>query len=366
MANTIQIKRKTTTGAPSVGSLADGEFCLVVPDNALYLRVNGTTLLGPFPNVAGSGSPGGSDKQVQYNNATAFGGAAKVEIESGLLRLLVDDLSVASSAGGINMGARKIASRMYPAYVGPSGIDSSLQPLMAINKIGYWCPPGNATTVPGVLGITAPTITNFTATARNVATTNMFTRMRRLGYLTSTTAGTVGHWRVAVYQFTTGTGSGLGGFTYIIRFGISDGSLVPDARMFMGMRASATPANAEPSTLTNCIGVGHGAADTNLKLFYGGSSAQTPIDLGVNFPSNTQSTDVYELALFAPASVSGRVYYQVTRLNTGHTAEGELNGAATVLPQSTTLLAPWGYRTNNGSAAAVALDIMSAYIETDY
>lgn len=45
MANTIQIKRKTTTGAPSVGSLADGELCLVVPDSALYQRVDGSTLI---------------------------------------------------------------------------------------------------------------------------------------------------------------------------------------------------------------------------------------------------------------------------------------------------------------------------------
>ena len=45
MANTIQIKRKTTTGPPDVATLADGEFCLVVPDEKLYQRVNGTTLV---------------------------------------------------------------------------------------------------------------------------------------------------------------------------------------------------------------------------------------------------------------------------------------------------------------------------------
>lgn len=45
MANTIQIKRKTTAGAPDVATLADGEFCLVVPDSALYQRVNSTTLI---------------------------------------------------------------------------------------------------------------------------------------------------------------------------------------------------------------------------------------------------------------------------------------------------------------------------------
>ena len=98
--------------------------------------------------------------------------------------------------------------------------------------------------------------------------------------------------------------------------------------MFIGMRASATPANAEPSTLTNFIGVGHGDSDTNMKLFWG-SSAQTPIDLGANFPLD-RSTTPYELALFAPPNETA-VYWQVTNLNTSDTATGKLTGAAAVL-----------------------------------
>ena len=261
---------------------------------------------------------------------------------------------------------REIAGRQLPAFIGPSGLDSALQPLLARNKIGYWNPPGNATTVPGVFGFTAPTVTGFTATIRSVATTNHFTRMRRLGYVTAATAGTVGQWRQTVHQYTTGDGAGLGGFTYIIRFGISDAAAVAGARMFIGMRNSATPSNVEPSTLTQCVGVGHGAADTNLFLYYGGTAAQTPIDLGVNFPTDTRSVDVYELSLFAPPDTSGTINYEVRRLNTGHVATGTLSGAGAVVPSTTTLLAPWGYRTNNATALAVGLDVMSAYIETDY
>lgn len=269
------------------------------------------------------------------------------------------------AANTVVVFGRTIAGRALPAFVGPAGVDSALQPWLARNKVGYWCPPGNATTVPGVFGFTAPTITGFTATARNVATTNKFSRMRRLGYVTAATAGTVGQWRLSVTQFTTGGLAGLGGFNnYIIRFGISDASLVSGARMFMGMRTSATPTNVEPSTLTNCIGVGHGAADTNMRLYYGGSAAQTPIDLGADFPVDTNNTP-YELALNSPPGAATTVRWQVTNLRTGVTASGELTGGSAVLPQETTLLAPWGYRTNNATAAAVAIDVMSAYIETD-
>lgn len=45
MANLIKIKRKTTSGAPTIGSLVDGEFCVVVPDSTLYLRIDASTLI---------------------------------------------------------------------------------------------------------------------------------------------------------------------------------------------------------------------------------------------------------------------------------------------------------------------------------
>lgn len=270
----------------------------------------------------------------------------------------------APSADTVRVFGRKVAGRMYPAFIGPSGLDSSIQPFLARNKVGYWCPPGNATTVPGVLGFTAPTVTGFTATARNVATTNRFTRMRRLGYVTAATAAAVGQWRQAVAQYTTGGASGNGGFQYIVRFGISDAAAVAGARMFMGVRSVVTPTNVEPSTLTNCIGVGHGAADTNMRLYYGGSAAQPSIDLGTDFPID-RSTTPYELAVSSPPNET-RLDWEVTNLNTGKVRTGSITGAATVLPSETTLIGPWGCRTNNATALAVGLDVMSAYIYTDY
>ena len=52
MANTIQIKRKTTTGAPNISVLSVGELCLVIPDETLYLKKDASTLLS----FGGSGS----------------------------------------------------------------------------------------------------------------------------------------------------------------------------------------------------------------------------------------------------------------------------------------------------------------------
>lgn len=269
----------------------------------------------------------------------------------------------------VRLFRRPLANRQFPAFKGASGLTATIQPLFATNKVGYWSPPGNASTVPGVVGFTAFTATG-TATARNVATTNLFTRMRRLGYVSAATAAAIAGARVGAAQITTGTtlnGIPVGGFFKVIRFGISDAAAVAGARMFVGIGSASAPANVEPSTLTNSIGVGHGAANTNLFLYWGGSQAQPPIDLGPSFPTNTLNTDVYELALFCPPG-SVIVHYEVTRLNTGDRVTGTLTGTAgTQLPSSTTLLSySQNWRTNNATALAVGLDIFSDYIETDF
>lgn len=267
----------------------------------------------------------------------------------------------------VTMYSKSIGGRIMPKWIGPAGVDTAIQPFLAGNSIGYWRPQGNSTTVPGVLGYGALTAVG-TATARNVATTNLFTRMRRIGYVSASTVGSLTSLRQAAAQITVGDGT-LSGFHKVTRFGISDAATVAGARMFVGISSSTSaPTNVEPSTLTNCCGVGHGAADTNLKIYYGGSTAQTPIDLGANFPISAGSANAYELVLFSPPNQNGVIKYRVTRLNTGNVAEGTLSGSGgVILPATTTLLSyMWAYRTNNATALAVGLDLMSDYIETDY
>ncbi len=272
------------------------------------------------------------------------------------------------SSGNLKIYTKDIAGRMMLRQQGPSGLTTYFQPHFARNKIGYWNPPGNATTAPAVFGFTAYS-TAGTATAANVATTNLFTRMRRLSYVSSSTAGSLASFRVSQAQIQMGDGYGNGGFVKIIRFGCSDPATVSGARQFVGIGSTTSaPTNVEPNTLTNRIGVGHGASDTNLMFYYGGSVAQPPIDLGANFPANTLSADVYELALFSPSNMYSTIYYEITRINTGDVTTGVINGdgAGIVLPTPQIQLTySWNFRTNNATALAVSIDVMSDYIETD-
>ena len=321
------------------------------------------------------GEPGFESDTGAYkigDGATAWTGLSYESFSSNpIAALLTDQVSgndpSAPSSGYLTMYAKSVGGRMMLKQISPSAEFTAFQPFLARNKVGYWNPQGNSTTLPEVFGYTAPTTVG-TTTAATIATTSLFTRMRRISFISSATVGSLSSFRVSVAQVTLGDGNGNGGFYKIIRFGCSDPATVSGARQFCGVSATTTaPTNVEPSTQLNCFGVGHGAADTSLSIFYGGSVAQTPIALGSNFPANTLSTDAYELAMFAPPSQTC-IYYEVTRLNTGNVATGVVitDGAAIVLPAFTTLLTySWNYRTNNATALSVGLDVMSDYIETD-
>lgn len=256
---------------------------------------------------------------------------------------------------------KKIAGRVMAAQIGPSGLDTTLQANLGGNKVAMWMPPGGSTTVPGVFGMAALTATG-TATTRTVATTNLLSRMTRLGYVSAATAGSLAGAREAVVKFTTGAGPGLGGFFARYRFGISDPATVAGARMFIGLDAlTAAPTNIDPSTKVNCLGVGQIGTSDNLHIIRGNATAKTPIDLGANFPANTNA-DAYELNLFAPPA--GGCYWQVRRLNTTFEATGFL--PSTEIPVATQLLCHQLWRCNNATALAVGLDVCGIYIETDH
>lgn len=314
------------------------------------------------------------NETLEYNDATGWrvlndAGAVKVitlsgicdENLSGALDFPLQADPDAPASGHLKMYATKIGGRMMPAVIGPSGRDTSLQCHIGGNKCAIWMPPGGATTVPGVFGMSALTASG-TATSRTVAVTNILTRMSRLGYVSAATAGALSGAREAVAKYTIGAGTGLGGFFARIRFGTSDAAYVAGARMFLGFSATTTaPTNVEPGTVANTFGLAQISTSDNLCIVArDASSSITPIDLGSDFPANNNSI-AYELALFSPPG--GGVYWQVSRLNHAAEASGYLSSN---LPASSTLLCLQTWRGNNATALAVGLDLCGIYIETDY
>lgn len=265
-------------------------------------------------------------------------------------------------AGNLALYATDRGGRMMLAQMGPSGPDTTLQPSLGGSKIALWMPPGGSAAVPGVFGMNALTLVG-TATARAIATTGLLTRMTRLGVVSVATAAGFASATEAVAKYTAGAGGVLGGFHLRFRFAVSDPATVAGARMFVGLSNSvAAAANVEPNTLTNSVGLVKLSTSDNLHIYCAGATAGTAIDLGVNFPGHTLSTDVYELSLFSAAS-NGNISYRVERINTGHVAVGTIT---TNLPTSATLMCVRAWRTNNATLLAVALDLCGIYVETDY
>jgi hypothetical protein len=353
----------------------------LLPGYSLQFRESGWQVFDTFGSQLQTSqvSAAGGTNQIQYNTGGALAGSSNLIWSSTSNAVVLGGTApalqiatttttpVTASASTVNVFGKIIANRQLAAQIGPAGLDSALQPLLARNKVGLWLPPGNSTTVPGVLGLVAPTVVG-TATSRTVAVTNMATRMRRLGFVSAATAGSLAEARVAAAQFSAGSGSNDGsGFFLTMRWVPSDAATVSGERNFVGMmNSTAAATNVEPSTLTSTIGVAQLSTDaTQLYLVYGGSAAQTPIALGTNFPGATLSTTAFELSLYAPNSIANTFYYQVTNITSGLNTSGTLTGTATQIPQSSTLLAPRVWTTNNATALAVGIDLCSIYIETD-
>ena len=126
-----------------------------------------------------------------------------------------------------------------------------------------------------------------TATAVAVSTTSMQTKKTRLKIGVSTPAAN----GVCGYRSTSAFNIIDMGWRFCVAFGISDTALNTGARQFYGMTATTASLGISSTvtveSLTNIVGIGSDASDTNLQIFHNdGTGTATKIDLGVNFPAN--------------------------------------------------------------------------------
>lgn len=327
-----------------------------------FLRADGTWAV---PAGGGGGTPGGATGEIQFNNAGAFAGAADVEIEGGQLRLPSIATPAAPAADGLKLFGRKVGGRMMPAFMGPSGLDSSLQPTLARNKIGLFLPAGNGGADSQIGLVVSST---GTATTENVATTNLHNYMRRRSWRVTTASTTaVAGIRGGALQWTLGgTAAGLGGFQMVWRWGPATGVATATHRAFVGMRNfTAAPTDQNPSSLTNIFGMAYDSGDANIQFMHNdGAGTATKIDLGAGFVKpNADLTSVYEIALFSPPGTTQTLHYEVTNLVSGAVVTGTIT---TDIPTASTLLTPYSYMSVGGTSSVIGFATMGLYIESDY
>ena len=302
---------------------------------------------------------GGADRVTgeEWNDTDHVVDAAGMTMEMGTAA------PATPASGKAVLFARNKGNLAMAGLRGPSGLDFLLQPFLGGNAVALWAPVGNTNSNSvSAFGMLAPSFTG-TVTQRNVNVTgNMLTAAKRTGCVSAATAGSSVLIRSQVGgQYSRGSAAGIGGFRAVFRWGCSDAATVAGARTFVGMSATSF-SNIDPSSMVNMVGVGTDNGDSTFSIMHNDDTGTaTKIPLGANFPDHTLSQDLYELVLTcAPNAAS--IGWEVTRLNTGDTARGEIT---TNLPNSTSSLNPSFNRNNNATALAVGIDLVRLYIETD-
>lgn len=265
----------------------------------------------------------------------------------------------AAPADGVALFARQRADRVLPSFREPSGLVTPLSgnPLFAA-KSCYFGGVGNGTQTQ-VVNYSAGA--SGTAGTANVATTNLFSSVRRIRYTSTAAANSAAGNRHNLAQFFRGNVAGLGGFYFVAQWGIA--TFQAGMAAFVGMGPSAALGNVNPNTLTHCAGFAFDASAAQTTWQFqsnDGTGVATQVDTGL--PANTSGVDWYEGRVFCAPNGSA-IGWSLERMNTGALVEGT---ASTDLPGATTLMGAQITTNTKAGAVATVVDISFLYVETDF
>ena len=279
-------------------------------------------------------------------------------------------------AGMLQMYTKNIGGRLMPKWIGPSGVDTPIQPFFGMNRcrMAYGT---NATAALQVFGC-AMTTTG-TATAYTSAITSKYTAMNHAECLVTVAAvGTIAAYRDAALDKFLGNAAGMGGFFMVMRGGPATGVATAASNFFMGMGPTAAPTAVEPSTISQMIGIGYDGADTQLTFMCKNSGTVVKTALNTtNFPvasfplsankavPTTDRTDLYELVLFA-APNSPTINWRATDLITGAQWSGSVTAGTNAGPAVNTALCPKMWSTSMATSSVIGVALASYYCETDF
>ena len=277
--------------------------------------------------------------------------------------------SPATPSAGVNLLASAFAGFSLPAFMGVDGRRMDLSPSLGeFNISRFFGAAGNNLSGDGTITVAAIG----TSTAAAPLDTNLHNMMTRVDYLVTTpSASAHAGLRTAANPIRVGRSAGApGGFLVQMLWGPATGVATSTTRAFCGVRPTVAGSDVEPSTFTNIIGMGWDAADTNIQIMHNdGSGTATKIDLGASFPVPTADrTEVYELQLYSPNSLTQSVSYRVIRYDTtGKTIAAETSGTITTdLPAVTQFL---GLRTSisaGGTSSVIGCAVGGWLIGTRY
>lgn len=328
-------------------------------------------LLTP-PVSGGGGSVAGLDTHVQYNDSGVLAGDADFMYNKTLRHLNIgtttgngalalgfnttDEVSVANK---LLIYGKDIATRAMLKYVGPSGLDSALQPALFQNRIILWTAgTGTAPIYSGQTATVAATISHPNPTVGGIGLV-----ISRVQATTLATAGNAAGLRSPIATTLIGDATNRGGFFYNCRF--NQGSLhTTGVQKMVGLSSSIALLAGDPSsTMADFIGMSLDAVDGNWQFCRRtGAGTAVKVNLGIAATAN----QLFELTMFiAPGGTSLGVRIQLFANNGSSTTvlDASYN---TSLPAATTFLGLHFQVRNGALAAAHNMAISRIYLESDF
>ena len=371
-------------GAGGAGSTTPDLFALDVKSDAgdpagaegkMYYN-NNTNRFRCFEDTAwtdcrGTGAPGGSTTQIQFNDAGAFGGDADFAwdktnndltlggTDTGVTMNAITNEPSAPSGSNLHIYTKNIAGRIVPKWIGPAGVDTPFQAALWGNNTIMWTPTtATAGVWQGTAGAGAGTYTTALPT-----TTNFYTAMKRGQWATvvTTTNQQVGQ-RSTENMIFRGSVSGQGGFFFFCRFGIT--TWTAGDRLFVGLSPNSTAlVTAQPSADPNIAGFGIDAGDTAITFMHNDNAGAAVKDAIAGQPT-LASNQGYDAYIYAKPNDT-TIYYRLVDVNTG--AEIINSSTATDLPVNTTMMSAHAVMGNaaNTAVTAAQIGVNRMYVETD-
>lgn len=272
----------------------------------------------------------------------------------------------AAATDFLKLYARKVAGRMTPKYIGPSGVDQFLQDKLSTNSNVLYL-PNNGTTVGLNLGVgwtTGGTVSHPTPSSTAPAIYNQQKRTRWANVATTTNQTLGLHTVTAQKGFWRGNAAGLGGFNFHCRFAIG---LWPAAtvRLFVGLSDQNTSPVASDTLAGNCCGLWHDTTEAASVLNFVTRNNTTTTKAAITLAANLAAGQCFDFYMFAAPNGSV-INYRLDEINTGTTLVD--TSTSTTIPLNTAFMGPT-LQMSNGTAnitvTTTAMEVMAFSCQAD-
>jgi len=266
---------------------------------------------------------------------------------STLLPAVGDSAIAASPTDTLKLFARKVAGRMTPRYIGPSGVDQTIQDKISENGTVVYFPNGG-TTVGLNLGLswtTGGTVSHPTPASTAPALYSQQKRTRWANVVTTTNQTLGLHTATAEKRYWRGNAAGLGGFNFHARFAIG---LWPAAtvRLFVGLSDQNTSPVASDTLAGNACGLWHDTTEAATVLNFVTRNGTTTTKAAITLSTALAAGQCFDFWMWSAPNGS-EIFYKLSDILTGTVRVD--TSTTTTIPLSTAFMGPT-LQMSNGTA----------------